>query len=72
MGAGVSIAGNIAFKENATSVADRGVEVAALWLVANYAITALRFDRATAIYSSWDGGTDSDRPFDLGRLQARS
>ena len=28
MGAGVSIAGNIAFKENATSVADRGTEVA--------------------------------------------
>ena len=26
MGAGTSIAGNVAFKENATSVADRGTE----------------------------------------------
>jgi Tfp pilus assembly protein PilX len=34
MGAGVSIAGNIAFKENATSSADAGTEVGRQWLVA--------------------------------------
>lgn len=32
MGAGTSIAGNVAFKESATSVADRGVEVARDWI----------------------------------------
>ena len=32
MGVGTSIAGNVAFKENATSVADRGTEVARAWL----------------------------------------
>ncbi|MEO5844555.1 MAG: hypothetical protein ABIQ33_06905 [Caldimonas sp.] len=40
MGAGTSIAGNVAFKENATSVADRGTEAANAWLLANWAITA--------------------------------
>ena len=40
MGAGTSIAGNIAFKENATSVADRGTEVARQWISDNTAITA--------------------------------
>lgn len=35
MGAGVSIAGNVAFKENATAVADRGVEEARSWIRAN-------------------------------------
>lgn len=32
LGVGTSIAGNVAFKETATSVADRGVEEALLWL----------------------------------------
>lgn len=38
MGVGTSIAGNVAFKENATSVADRGVEVARQWIKDNVAL----------------------------------
>jgi Tfp pilus assembly protein PilX len=38
MNAGSSIAGNVAFKENATSAADRGIEVARQWLMANPAL----------------------------------
>ena len=40
MGVGTSIAGNVAFKENATSVADRGTEAARAWLIANLGIIA--------------------------------
>ena len=57
MGAGTSIAGNIAFKENATSVADRGTEFANAWLVANYAITAAD-SVANGYLSSWGGSVD--------------
>ena len=57
MGAGTSIAGNIAFKENATSVADRGTEVANQWIVDNSAITAT--DAVALGYlSSWTAGSD--------------
>ncbi len=57
MGAGTSIAGNIAFKENATSVADRGTEFARAWINANSAITAL--DSIPDGYlSSWNGSVD--------------
>lgn len=57
MGIGVSIAGNVAFKENATSVADRGVEVARDWLTANSG--ALVFDDfANGYHSSWEVGVD--------------
>jgi type IV pilus assembly protein PilX len=57
MGAGTSIAGNIAFKENATSVADRGTEFANAWIVANYAITASD-SVADGYFSSWGGSVD--------------
>ena len=55
MGGGVSVAGNIAFKENATSVADSGTEVARLWLA-----TALtEADNAAAgYYASWGPSVD--------------
>jgi Tfp pilus assembly protein PilX len=52
MGAGTSIAGNVAFKENATSVADRGTEFANRWIVLNYAITATD-SVADGYLSSW-------------------
>lgn len=52
MGVGTSIAGNVAFKENATSVADRGTEFANDWLVKNYAITA-NDSIANGYLSSW-------------------
>ena len=57
MGAGTSIAGNIAFKENATSVADRGTEFANAWLVANYAITASD-SIANGYISNWGTSVD--------------
>jgi type IV pilus assembly protein PilX len=57
MGAGTSIAGNIAFKENATSVADRGTEFARNWIVVNSAITG-NDSIADGYLSSWAGGTD--------------
>ena len=57
MGTGTSNAGNIAFKENATSVADRGTEFANRWIVVNYAITA--FDSIADGYIS-DWGTSVD------------
>ena len=57
MGVGTSIAGNVAFKENATSVADRGTEAARAWLIANSAITA-NDSVADGYLSSWAGGVD--------------
>ncbi len=73
MGIGTSIAGNIAFKENATSVADRGVEEARLWMrTAN-----LSADSPTDGYhSSWvwplPSGTSTDpTTFDWSDAQSR-
>jgi len=57
MGAGTSIAGNIAFKENATSVADRGTEFARSWLNANSSITAAD-SVGDGYLSSWTGSVD--------------
>ena len=57
MGVGLSIAGNVAFKENATSVADRGAEFARGWITANQA--ALNDDRLVEGYhSSWAASVD--------------
>jgi type IV pilus assembly protein PilX len=57
MGAGTSIAGNIAFKENATSVADRGTAWARAWIQNPLNTTA--FDSAANGYwSSWSAGVD--------------
>ena len=53
VGAGVIIAGNLAFKENATSVGDLGLETARAWLVGQGS-SALQTDQATSgYYSSW-------------------
>ena len=65
MGAGTSIAGNVAFKENATSVADRGTEVARRWLIANTATPRQRC-RPEGYHSSWAGSVDPTT-FDLDR-----
>ena len=56
MSAGTSIAGNIAFKENATSGADRGVETARAWVMANAASFQDSF--ANGYHSSWETGVD--------------
>ena len=63
MGVGTSIAGNVAFKENATSVADRGTEVARKWIrdPANAAVTALD-SFANGYHSSWTGDVDPTSP----------
>ena len=59
MSTGVSIAGNIAFKENATSVADRGAEVARKWIVDNSGITL--FDSfPNGYHSSWETAVGVD------------
>lgn len=52
IGAGVIIAGNIAFRENATSVADLGVESARSWLVTQGSST-LQADLSPGYLSSW-------------------
>jgi type IV pilus assembly protein PilX len=57
MGSGVSIAGNVAFKENATSVADRGIEDALIWLKAN-AANLDSDQRALGYFSSANGVVD--------------
>jgi len=46
------VAGNMAFKQSAISVADRGTQDAAAWLVANSAGTALQNDNPAAGYSA--------------------
>ena len=52
MGIGTSIAGNVAFKESATSVADRGTEFARNWIRTNATATDSFSD---GYYSSWTG-----------------
>ena len=63
IGVGTSIAGNVAFKENATSVADRGTEAARAWLIANSAITA-NDSVANGYLSSWGAGDVDPTAFD--------
>lgn len=61
MGVGTSIAGNIAFKENATFIADRGAEVAIAYL--QLPATDTTVDTPAAGYSAtWVDGMD---PFTL-------
>ena len=68
MGVGTSIAGNIAFKENATSVADRGTEFANRWLFAiTRSLPPIRSPTAT----SRTGAPASIRPPSTG-MRSRS
>ena len=57
LGSGTSIAGNVAFKENATSVADRGTEEAVKWLAANAASTPSN-SFGDGYHSTWAGSVD--------------
>ena len=52
VGTGVTIAGNLAFKSNATSVGDMGIESGRSWLMAQGA-TTLQSDLVPGYYSSW-------------------
>jgi type IV pilus assembly protein PilX len=55
MSSGVSIAGNIAFKQGATAVADAGIEAGRAWLTAAGAATNLDVP-AAGYFASWAGG----------------
>lgn len=57
MGGGLSIAGNVAFKQSATSVADLGAETARAWVMAPGTILA-NDNTAAGYYSSWGGNVD--------------
>jgi type IV pilus assembly protein PilX len=61
MTSGVSIAGNIAFKENATSVADRGAEVALQYIALPTTVSS-QDSVPDGYQSSWDGATDPADP----------
>ena len=57
MSAGNAIAGNVAFKEGATSAADAGVEQARAWILANQAL--LNVDQMADGYrNTWAEGVD--------------
>lgn len=65
MGAGNAIAGNVAFKESATSAADAGIEQARAWILANTPL--LNGDQlAVGYYNTWAAGIDPTQ-FDWSR-----
>jgi type IV pilus assembly protein PilX len=57
MSSGTSIAGNVAFKESATSVADLGIEKGIAWILANQHLLDTD-DTAAGYYSSWTPNVD--------------
>ena len=59
IGAGAGIAGNLAFKQNATSGADLGVEISRIWLLSKSKVDpqALNDDIvADGYYATWQDG----------------
>ena len=52
MGTGASIAGNLAFKESATSAGDRGIEAGRRWIL-DHVPSLSDDDRSSGYYSSW-------------------
>lgn len=58
MGTGLSIAGNMAFKENATSVADSGTEVGRQWLVAQTTATLDNDAPLSGYFATWGASVD--------------
>ena len=58
MGTGVSIAGNIAFKESATSVADAGTEVARQWIALQPVVNLEADAIPSGYYSTWGASVD--------------
>lgn len=57
MSSGVSIAGNIAFKQGATAVADAGIEAARNWMTLNSAVLGADAP-ANGYYATWAGNVD--------------
>jgi len=62
IGVGAGVAGNLAFKQNATSVADLGVEVARSWVINTGLVNPSALDAddiaANGYYASWMAGFD--------------
>jgi type IV pilus assembly protein PilX len=58
MGTGVSIAGNMAMKENATSVADSGTEVGRQWVMAQPVGTLDNDVPASGYFATWGASVD--------------
>ena len=56
-GASLGVAGNIAFKQNATAAADKGVETATAWILSQ-TLVALRADAAPGYFATWDASFD--------------
>lgn len=57
VGTGASISGNLAFKQNATSAADLGMEMARQWISANPTILNTDLD-TEGYFSSWSTSVD--------------
>jgi len=57
MSSGVSIAGNIAFKQGATAVADAGIEAGRNWLTLNTGVLGADAP-ANGYYATWAGNVD--------------
>lgn len=57
LGGSLSIAGNVAFKQGATSVADVGIEAGRAWIIANKAVLD-QDNFAAGYHSSWETGID--------------
>lgn len=58
LSSGVSIAGNVSFKENATSAADSGTEAARAWYMARDQAVLSNDNTAAGYYSSWSASDD--------------
>ena len=56
--AGVSIAGNLAFKQNATAVADRGIEVGRAWVTTQLPTVLWTDSAANGYFATWSPGFD--------------
>jgi type IV pilus assembly protein PilX len=60
-GTGVEVAGNVGFKQNATSLGDLGIEAGRAYLM-NFALSAMALDAdnsGNGYYASWDSSFDA-------------
>jgi len=55
MGTGISVAGNVAFKQHATSTADVGTEAARQWYTTQSTATLEQNDVPNGYYATWSG-----------------
>ena len=55
MGTGISVAGNVGFKQNATSTSDVGTEAARAWYTAQPTVILENDNAAQGYYATWNG-----------------